>query len=568
MVYYLRAGSRTPYSFSYNNPKEREIMIQNEKTFEKFGYYGDLVTAGSNKLVVLSCDYCGKDFDKVMKVRKKAHKDIAKDCCSCCKYSKIEEINMLRYNCKNQFQRKEIMDKVIPLHSERLRTQDFKDKRSKTCIEKYGTDNMMLVPEIADRIKATTKDRYGFEYAGQNENIKAQIRKTNLSKYGNESFLASDIGKKAVMDAVIEKYGVDNVFKLESVKEKIRETYRKKYGVEHHLKVKSRAKKHALEVLESRIKNGTVQIYMGMTIRQLSEFSEYSFGRFKDLVKIHGFEDALTMSPRISSLEAVMATWLQELRIEFHKEKIGSRSPDFVVEDYSMIVECDGNYFHSNIIQKDDHYHSKKRDYYKSLGYNSIFFREDEIVEKIDAIKSIILQRTLTKEVVSNFSVNLCINNNIRSFLEENSLSLPLLCCDNLMMHSGDEKIAIIQHEGNVITRFCVKPGYDKADILSKFLYYFDTSLGMVIHLDRRFDEEDYLESLGFSLKSCEPTYCWTDGNIRMDKSVFSEEDGVNEGYHKIWDCGQAIYVKPGRFNIPIENIESWIPDDTSDLDM
>ena len=53
------------------------------------------------------------------------------------------------------------------------------EKYEKTCMDKYGVDNVMFVEDIKNKIKATKKERYGDE----NYNNSIKIINTNIKKY-------------------------------------------------------------------------------------------------------------------------------------------------------------------------------------------------------------------------------------------------------------------------------------------------------------------------------------------------------------------------------------------------
>ena len=107
-------------------------MIHYAKTVEKYGYSIDSLTKGSNKKVVISCDYCDAVFDKTFKARNTQNTLLDKDCCSKCKFKKREELCLLKYGVNNSAQRKDIKQKLsqtnIDDHKEQiinLLSQDY-----------------------------------------------------------------------------------------------------------------------------------------------------------------------------------------------------------------------------------------------------------------------------------------------------------------------------------------------------------------------------------------------------------------------------------------------------------
>ncbi len=129
-----------------------------------------------------------------------------------------------------------------------------------TCLEKYGVDNILKIPEFREQIKATMLERYGCEYSMQSEVIKEKARNkciehfgvdnqnkcrevrektetTNLERYGFKcSFSNKDVQQK-FKDNFMEKYGVNNPFVLPQVKINCKNACirnsQEKYGVDY-----------------------------------------------------------------------------------------------------------------------------------------------------------------------------------------------------------------------------------------------------------------------------------------------------------------------------------------------
>ena len=91
-----------------------------------------------------------------------------------------------------------------------FKTEEFKDKRRKTCIE-----------------------RYGFESPLQNESIMEKTRNTNLQKYGCENPSQVEEFKEKMKTTLLARYGVDNPFKSEDIREKCYMSNLKRYGVKY-----------------------------------------------------------------------------------------------------------------------------------------------------------------------------------------------------------------------------------------------------------------------------------------------------------------------------------------------
>ena len=167
----------------------------------------------SSTMVKVICDICQKS---IMNVRYVDYNKIvgATGSYSCkeCSHIKREQTNIIRYG-----------DYYV-------RTEEFKEKRRKSCIERYGVENPLQNKEIAEKVHFT-----------------------NLQKYGHASTIQVPEFKEKAKLTMLEHFGVDNAAKSEEVKNKIRTTNIQKYGVEYTMQspeVRTKAN-------ETLCKNGT-----------------------------------------------------------------------------------------------------------------------------------------------------------------------------------------------------------------------------------------------------------------------------------------------------------------------
>lgn len=82
----------------------------------------------------------------------------------------------------------------------------------KSCMKKYGVSNGGWTPEAQEKIKATNRAKFGYDFGLSSPEVQAKR-----------------------LETVQEHYGVDNVFQSEEVKEKIKETNLKRRGVPHNM---------------------------------------------------------------------------------------------------------------------------------------------------------------------------------------------------------------------------------------------------------------------------------------------------------------------------------------------
>jgi hypothetical protein len=121
----------------------------------------------------------------------------------CCKkhinlyaYKKKSQKMKIKYGVENQFQRKDIKEKIKIIN-----------------IKNFGVEYPSQSKEILLKGKKTKKEKYGNE----NYNNVEKRNKTNILKYGYNTILKD---KQKMKDAIINKYGVENVMKLSNIFQK------------------------------------------------------------------------------------------------------------------------------------------------------------------------------------------------------------------------------------------------------------------------------------------------------------------------------------------------------------
>ena len=58
------------------------------------------------------------------------------------------------------------------------------NKYKQTCLEKYGVESNLNIPEVKEKIKQTCLEKYGVEFATQADVVKEKIKQTCLKRYG------------------------------------------------------------------------------------------------------------------------------------------------------------------------------------------------------------------------------------------------------------------------------------------------------------------------------------------------------------------------------------------------
>ena len=227
---------------------------------------------------------------------------------------------------------------------------EARKKAAQTCIEKYGVDNPSKYPDIAKKISEKNSSNFSFL---------EKSRKTMVEKYGEVSPLKIDIFKDKQLKTVFEKYGVSNVSQSNKIKQK---------------------------KVRTKIKNGNIILINGKQIKELAKEKNLSYSKVQSDLK-KGIREELIVS-KSSGIEQTVRQFLTNLGVEFCQNKTFENfRPDFHISNHNLIIECDGLYWHSDKIRTNNSYHKIKKQFYDSNGCSSLFFREDEILNKFERLK-------------------------------------------------------------------------------------------------------------------------------------------------------------------------------------
>ena len=275
---------------------------------------------------------------------------------------------------------------------------------------------------------------------------------------------------------------------------------------------------------------------------------------FTILANKYGWDYAINYEKSMTNIETLIFSLLKEQGVDFeYNKKLDRFYPDFMIPEFKLIIETDGLFWHSDKIQQDDSYHINKKDAYGALGYSSLFFLEDELLNKFNIVKSIINNKIRTSNTI--FARKLTVGK------MGSSLSNTYFT-DNHLMGKG-QGITYTLHDGKTvycamkmrrrkggnweISRFCPKMTYSIPGGFSKLLKAFElehSPESIITFIDKRYGSGEYLANLDFSFKSCYKSFKWTDNQSTFHRMKFPSNTGYEHGMNKIWDCGQAKWVK------------------------
>lgn len=503
-----RIDDSLPYSISNLNILKKKEKVVKEK----------VVREKKNPYIKVICDYCGVEFEKKPFKLKKSIEIVNKVCCNDtgCMMLKRGDVNEIKYGVRFP----QSLDSVKQKLSENstAMSPEASAKRAATNLEKYGSDNPFSNKEIQEKIKSTNLEKYGVEYVAQNEEIREKQKQT-----------------------LMENYGVDSPLKSPEINAKMHNTMVERYGVEHY----SETDKFKEELLKINRK------YNGKTLKELAEEAGKNYSTFVEHVNKFGLDYAIQTEKKRSGIEYKMKVFLDSLNIPYKEQvKIDNRRLDFLIND--IAIEVDGLYWHNEEVIEDRQYHYKKKKLYSEQGWTSLFFREDEVLNKFEIVKSIILNKLGQSERIFARKCEIReVNKKDRKEFFENNHLMGKSSGNAFGLYFDNKLVACMQYilkKNEIhIQRFCtllntsVIGGFSR---LLKQIEQKEKANKVVNFVDLRYGSGKQLLKMGFIKEKQYLSFNWTDYKNTFHRSKFKANTGYQFNLLKIWDCGQAKYIK------------------------
>lgn len=436
---------------------------------------------------------------------------------------------------------------------------DIKDKRIKTCVDKYGCDNPMKSIEIIGKLKDSTFEKYGVDNVSKLKSVKDKVKATNNSKFG-----------------------VDYVSQLDSVKEKLKLLMNSKT-----IELNSINKIKLSDKIQSRISKFNLNLLKisDTSIYEIKCTSNHIFTIHKTTLndRIRNNNTICTVCNPISSFSDSENNLFMFIRENYEgdilnndRTIIGPEEIDIYLPKLKIAFEFNGVYWHSDIY-KSNNYHLNKTKKCSEIGVKLIHIWEDDWLYKTDIVKSRILNiinkskkiwarncevREITYKESSNFLLENHIQGDtmskIRIGLYHNNDILATMTFGKLRRSLGQSNI-----EGCYeLLRFCSLRGTSVIGGASKIFSFFIKKykpIHVISYADRCWSDGNLYKRLGFSLVSItKPNYYYVVDGIRKNRFNFRKDRLVKMGhdpskseryimcelgYSKIYDSGNFKFI-------------------------
>jgi len=463
------------------------------------------------------------------------------------------------------------------------RTEATRLKIKSTFITNYGVDNPRKDSFLKEKMKQTKKLKYGEHQEALVEKRKA----TMLERYGTEASLTVPEFQKKKSNTMHERFGVAHALQNDLVKEKLKATCLDRYGIENPLldvKIQQRAKdtlfnrygvtnpSQSKELINApKLSNGelvsdTYREYGVPSSTASKVYREYGEETFLDYCRQYE-------TPH-SSLELRTLNLLKELvpDLEIYNrgplEGVDIRCrPDFRLEKNGKVlyINVDGLYHHSEVgksTKGNKNYHFSLRESFENSKIRIMQFREDEIRDKSEIIKSIVANYFGSSIRVGARECELRRVDSTQAslFFEENHLMGQLKAANSIGLFYKDELIQCLSYrtyESKIeIARFCSKLNINISGGFSRLVSYLTKKANgrsIVSFCDLRYANGISYIKTGFKLEGTTLGWNWTDCKNtfnRLKCRANMDERNLTQAQHakelkwiKIYDAGQAKFV-------------------------
>jgi hypothetical protein len=469
------------------------------------------------------------------------------------------------------------------------KTEEFQNKIKQTSLERYGVEHYSKTEKFQKSVKETNLKKYGVEYPAMDANIVEKTKNIFLEKYGVDNPSKSKKITEKISNTNLEKYGYSCVFESPNIKEKIKKTNIEKYGCDNPRKNQKISDKISITKRQNLYSQETLEkLYdvewiksenqNGKSIAEIAKQIGISSDALCKYLSKNSVEIKLHHS---SSQERTIIEFLEKFNIEYIKndrKTIFPRELDIVIPKFSLAIEINGGFWHHEDAGKDKNYHFQKyllcRE--KNIELWNIF--DWEINNNLELILAKIQHKIkLAKRIYArNLSVQLVNDLQKKKFVTENHLQGDCPSKINLGLFDKFGKLFSLMTFGRSrfnkqytweLLRYCSLKDYAVVGGAGKLINFFKKNYlslneSLVSYCNLRYSNGDLYQKIGFQeIGISPPNYFYVTRNgqyagsrNQWQKHMLSsklpiydtnktEKENMNDnGYHRIWDCGNKIF--------------------------
>lgn len=434
--------------------------------------------------------------------------------------------------------------------------------------------------ETLSKMKKTSLSKYQTEFPNQSIEVKRKIREN--SNFTEDEKNAINEKKK---ETSLKQFGTEHPMKNSTVKLTQIQSRKKTQEQTNNKRIKTLMQKKTLIVSENldKSKYEIVELRLGTNVK--STFRCLQCGQQFDALSHWGCKvvycPQCDVSPMRSNMENDVVSIIKEIEptidIELNNRKIiKPKEIDIYLPKYNLGIEVNGMYWHSDKF-KSENYHQDKVKAAMSSGMKLLTIYDYDLSKNKDVIVSMIknsmnkssfnvyARKCEIKEVPKVEERNFLNTYHIQGFVGSNICYGLYYNCELVSLMSFGKPRFNKSFEYEII-RFCSKGNVVGA--AGKLLKHFERTIkpkSLMTYADLRYGYGKTYEKIGFEYKYItKPGYFYVNGKgdvvtryqaqkhkLLKKYPEYQNETNIteydimgSEGYLKIYDCGNAVYVK------------------------
>jgi hypothetical protein len=456
---------------------------------------------------------------------------------------------------------------------------DVLKKKAETNKKRHG-GHPMHMPELRKKHKQTFLDKYGVDNPSKAESVKQKMRETFLRNYGVDN----PSKDPAIIDRIREDAITRFATSKDDILEKRKQTCMEEYGVEwssqRHLSADSIEKMHDIEYLK--YQHFTLNKPCEQIARELGCSPNPLFNTFE----VNGIipnKFKWSSSGEIELYEFVKSLISDEI-IKHDRRLIQPKELDLYIPSRGLAFEYDGIYWHSELNGMSKNYHMNKVDACEKQNVRLIQIYDSDWVNKQDIVKSRIrnLVGLSTKYYARKCNIVTLTSKEAIAFFMKNHIQGKCQATKYFGLELNNQLVAAAAFSKSrfskkyqwELIRYCNQLDSTVVGGFSKLLTHFikiENPESLVSYADRRWSAGNVYETNGFKFEhNSPPNYLYFSSkntNELMSRIAFQKhklkdklpvfDDNLSEwenmkanGYNRIWDSGNKVYVWRNNDNL------------------
>ena len=451
-----------------------------------------------------------------------------------------------------------------------LKDPTVRQRANDTLFRLHGVRSPIHSPEIRQKIITTNVEKYGVEFNCVSDNNTTKRRETNVDKYGFEFPFQSPEVQQKVTDTVVDRYGVVSTALVPEIRQRQDDTklvtYRNKFPFYDLVRDRT-------FITQEYVDNEKTQKQISMMVGCSQETIS---NRMKEL--------SIDVIPKSSStIEQEIVDFLSSFYagtiIRHDRRIIAPLELDIVLPELKIAIEVNGVFWHSELQGKHRNYHANKTKRCNESGFQLIHITDVQWLSKRSIVESrlrskightpkILYARNLhIVELDGQLSGSFFEDNHIQGDSTSSIRYGLVSSCGELQCAMSFGRCRYSSEYDYELIRFASKLNTSVVGGASRLFQHFVRNVRcnvVVSYCDLSWNTGDVYSQLGFKLSHISPPnykYFHTNAYTKLfsreryqkhkiskiltqyDPNLSEWQNMVNNGYNRIWDCGNSVWV-------------------------